>query len=149
MSEGEGDSKAMTWVREYNAQNISFNELADRIANHTFKRAKGDSEEPSMARAADYKDAYYEVGTFDDVYRAQAFGLLTKTEMQRILERVEEARANRATPDFECRSSEIADNAEVLELKAAGPEPYLIKVDDGYIKVRITVPPPPRKSNFS
>jgi hypothetical protein len=148
MSEGEGDSQAMSWVREYNAQNMSFNELADRIANHPFKQPKkGDAEAPSMARAADYKDAYYEVGTFDDVYRAQAFGLLTKGEMQRILDRVEEAAANRAKPDFEIRSADSAEGAEVLELKPAD-DPYLVKVNDGYIKVKVPVPPPAKKSNF-
>lgn len=148
MSEGEGDSQAMSWVREYNAQNMSFHELANRIANHTFKPAKGASAgEPSMARAADYKDAYYEVGTFDDVYRAQAFGLLTKAEMQRILDKVEEAKATRAKPDFEIGLSEAPDNAEVLELKPSA-DPYLLKVGDGYIKIKVAAPPPPRKSNF-
>lgn len=147
MSEGEGDSQAMSWVREYNAQNMSFNELADRIAGHTFKSRKSGADEPSMARAADYKDAYYEVGTFDDVYRAQAFGLLTKGEMQRILDRVEEAAANRAKPDFEVRAAGSVDDAEVLDLKPS-TEPYLIKVGDGYIKVKVAAPPPPKKSNF-
>jgi hypothetical protein len=148
MSEGEGDSQAMSWVREYNAQKMSFNELADRIAGYPFKPPrKGEAEAPSMARAADYKDAYYEVGTFDDVYRAQAFGLLTKNEMQRILDRVEEATANRAKPDFEIRSADSPESAEVLELKPA-VEPYLVKVNDGYIRVKVAAPPPPKKSNF-
>ena len=135
MAEGEGP--AMGWVREYNAQNMSLDELADKIAGHDFKDRKSEGTQPTMARALDYKDANYEVGTFDEVYRAQAFGLLTKKDMQTILDRVDEAQTTSPEPDRQCRSAGSPEEAEVIELPAA-PEPYLLKVDDGYIRIKVT-----------
>ena len=90
----EGESPAGRWVREYNAQLMSLDELADKIAGYKFKERKGEKLKPTMGRALDYKSADSEVGTFDDVYQAQAFGLLTKKEMQTILERIEQAAAS-------------------------------------------------------
>ena len=135
MSEGEGP--AMGWVREYNAQNISLDQLADKIAGHEFKERKAESAEPTMARALDYKDANYEVGTFDEVYRARAFGLLTKQDMETILERVDMKAAEAPEPYCECRAGESPDKAEVIELSVS-PEPYLVKVDDGYLRIKVT-----------
>ncbi|MEX0790894.1 MAG: hypothetical protein WD178_08985 [Actinomycetota bacterium] len=90
MSEGEGPTGR--WVREYNAQLMSLDELADKIAGHEFRERKSE-EQPTMGRALDYKDEVYEPGTFDEVYRARAFGLLTKQDMQTIMDRVEQARS--------------------------------------------------------
>ena len=90
----EGESPAGRWVREYNAQLMSLDELADKIAGYKFKERKGEGSEPTMGRALDYKNADYEAGTFDDVYQARAFGLLTKQEMETILDRVEKAAAS-------------------------------------------------------
>lgn len=87
----EGESPASRWIREYNAQLMSFEELADKIAGYKFKERKGEGSRPTMGRALDYKNADYEPGTFDDVYQARAFGLITKKEMETILERIEAA----------------------------------------------------------
>lgn len=135
MSEGEGPASG--WVREYNAQNISLDQLADKIAGHDFKERKGEGDLPTMARALDYKDADYETGTFDEVYRARAFGLLTKQDMETILERVEQAAAASPQPHCECRTAASPDEADAIELKVS-PEPYLVKVDGGYIRIRVT-----------
>lgn len=89
MAENEGPTGR--WIREYNAQLMSLDELADKIAGHEFPERKS-KEQPTMGRALDYKDEHYEPGTFDEVYRARAFGLLTKQDMQTILDRVEQAR---------------------------------------------------------
>ncbi|HEX2149593.1 MAG TPA: hypothetical protein VHI31_05395 [Actinomycetota bacterium] len=86
----EGESPAGRWIREYNAQLMSLDQLADKIAGHTFKERMSKNSEPTMGRALDYKNADFEVGTFDDVHQALAFGLLTKREMQTILERIEQ-----------------------------------------------------------
>lgn len=91
MSEGEGPTGR--WVREYNAKLISLDELADKIAGHQFEERKREEELPTMGRALDYKDADYEPGTFDEVYRARAFGLLTKHDMETIFDRMEQARS--------------------------------------------------------
>ncbi|CAN5900012.1 hypothetical protein BH23ACT12_BH23ACT12_12540 [soil metagenome] len=90
MTEGEGPTGR--WVREYNAQLMSLDQLADKIAGHQFQERKREDEQPTMGRALDYKDDDYEPGSFDEVYRARAFGLLTKHDMQIILDRVEQAR---------------------------------------------------------
>lgn len=90
----EGESPAGRWIREYNAELMSLDQLADKIAGYKFKERKGKNSKPTMGRALDYKNADSEVGTFDDVYQAQAFGLLTKKEMQTILERVEQVAAS-------------------------------------------------------
>lgn len=90
----EGESPAGRWIREYNAQLISFDDLADKIAGYKFKEREGEADKPTMGRALDYKNADYEPGTFDDVYQARAFGLLTKQEMQTILERIDQAAAS-------------------------------------------------------
>jgi hypothetical protein len=87
----EGESPANRWIREYNAQLMSFDELADKIAGYKFKERQGEASRPTMGRALDYKNADYEPGTFDDVYQARAFGLLTKQEMETILERIDQA----------------------------------------------------------
>lgn len=94
MDENEGPNEGPTgrWVREYNAQLMSLDELADKIAGHQYPERKNQEGQPSMGRALDYKDEVYEPGTFDEVYRARAFGLLTKQDMQTILDRVEQAR---------------------------------------------------------
>lgn len=91
MSEGEGPTGR--WVREYNAKLMSLDELADKIAGHQFEERKREEELPTMGRALDYKDADYEPGTFDEVYRARAFGLLTKHDMATIFDRMEQARS--------------------------------------------------------
>lgn len=91
MAEGEGPTGR--WVREYNAKLITLEQLADNIAGHKFEERKRDEEMPTMGRALDYKDADYEQGTFDEVYRARAFGLLTKHDMETILDRVQQARS--------------------------------------------------------
>lgn len=96
MAEGEGPTGR--WVREYNAKLISLDELADKIAGHQFEESKREGERPTMGRAldykeADYKDADHEPGTFDEVYRAQAFGLLTKHDMETIFDRVQQSRS--------------------------------------------------------
>lgn len=90
----EGESPAGRWVREYNAQLMSLEELAGKIAGYKFKEREGEGSKPTMGRALDYRNADYEPGTFDDVYQARAFGLLTKQEMEMILERVENAAAS-------------------------------------------------------
>lgn len=89
MSDDEGPTGR--WVREYNAQLMSLDQLADKIAGHEFVERKREEKQPTMGRALDYKDADYEPGTFDEVYRARAFGLLTKHDMQTIFERIEQA----------------------------------------------------------
>ncbi|HEX2149101.1 MAG TPA: hypothetical protein VHI31_02865 [Actinomycetota bacterium] len=124
-------------MREYNAQNMSLDELADKIAGHGFKDRKKEGTPPTMARALDYKDANYESGTFDEVYRAQAFGLLTKKDMQTILDRVDQSQSSSPGPDRECRSASSPEDAEVIELQSA-PEPYLLKVGDGYVRIKVT-----------
>ncbi len=87
----EGESPANRWIREYNAQLMSFDELVDKIAGYKFKERQGEASQPTMGRALDYKNADYEPGTFDDVYQARAFGLITKQEMETILERIDQA----------------------------------------------------------
>ncbi|HVL49874.1 MAG TPA: hypothetical protein VM754_00025 [Actinomycetota bacterium] len=135
----EGEGPAMGWVREYNAQNMSLDELANRIAGHDFRERKGDKQMPTMARALEYQDADYEAGTFDDVYRAKAFGLLTRQDMDTIMERMGkgEESEDRQEPDFVCSSAPAPGEAPVLEIPAS-PEPQLIKVDDGYIRIKVT-----------
>lgn len=135
----EGEGPAMTWVREYNAQLLTLDDLAKRIANHKFKEREGSSAVPTPARALEYKDADYQGGTFDDVYRARAFGLLTRGDMEVILERVKQARAAKANeePARVCKTAASPDKAEVIELRASS-EPHLVKVDDGYIRVKVT-----------
>jgi hypothetical protein len=90
----EGESPAGRWVREYNAQLMSLDELVDKIAGYEFKERKGEGSEPTMGRALDYKNADYEAGTIDDLFQARAFGLLTKHEMETIMERVGQAAAS-------------------------------------------------------
>lgn len=90
MDEGAGPTGR--WVREYNAKLISLDELADKIAGHQYEERKREEELPTMARALDYKDADYEPGTFDEIYRARTFGLLTKHDMATILDRVQQSR---------------------------------------------------------
>ena len=135
----EGEGPASGWVREYNAQNISLRELTEKIANHEFDKRKGEGDMPTMNRALDYKDADYEPGTFDDIYRARAYGLLTKSDMETILEAVQQKKnaEDLIEPDHVCEASESPDDAPVIELKAAA-EPYLLKVDDGYVKISVT-----------
>ena len=137
MNEGEGP--AMSWVREYNAQNISLGELADNIAGHDFQPRKGEGDQPALVRALEYKDADYEAGTFDEVYRARAYGLLTRQEMDSILDRVKQREAEKAAlePYCDCRAGSSPSDAPLIELKAA-TEPYLVKVDDGYVKIQVT-----------
>lgn len=136
----EGEGPALTWVREYNAQLISQDELIKRIVNHEFKERKGASEPETVTRAMDYKDDKYQPGTFDDIYRARAYGLLTKGDMTAILEKVQE----RETSDTKkavvatCQSAESAKDAPVVTLKALA-EPQLVKVDDRYITVQVTL----------
>ncbi len=129
----------MAWVREYNAQNLSLEELADRIAGHDFRKRKGEKQEPNMARALEYKDADYEEGTFDEVYRAQAFGLLTRKDMDVILDRVQQSEETDDTsePNFVCQTASSPAQATLIELPASS-EPHLIKVDDGFIKIKVT-----------
>lgn len=135
MSEGEGP--AMSWVREYNAQNISLGELADRIAGHEFQQRKGEGDQPTLARALEYKDADYEAGTFDDVYRARAYGLLTRQDMDSILDRVKQKEAEgMQDPYCICEAGASASDAPLIELPAAS-EPYLVKVNDGYVKIQV------------
>jgi hypothetical protein len=95
----EGESPAGRWVREYNAQLMSLDELADKIAGYEFKKRKGESSKPTMGRALDYRTADYEAGTFDDVFQARAFGLLTKQEMETIMERIGQAAASSDKPE--------------------------------------------------
>ncbi len=85
---GESEGPAMGWVREYNAQIITIDQLADKIAGHEFKERKSDKDRPVAARALDYRDDTYEPGTFDEIYRARAYGLLTKQDMETILSRI-------------------------------------------------------------
>ena len=136
----EGEGPALAWVREYNAQNISLDDLADKIANHEFKPRKGSDEPPTPARALDYKDAKYQAGTFDDVYRAKAYGLLTKNDMEVILDRVAATKdaEGEEEPHATTPGSESANDAPVIELKASS-EPYLLKVEDRFVKVQITL----------
>lgn len=136
MSEGEGP--AMSWVREYNAQIISLGELADKIADHDFQPRKGEGDQPTLARALDYKDADYEAGTFDEVYRAQAYGLLTRQEMDSILDRVKlkEEEKGVLEPYCDCEAGASPEDAPLIELKAS-TEPYLVKVNDGYVKIQV------------
>ncbi len=93
---GEADGPTMGWVREYNAQIISIDQLADKIAGHQFKERKSSAAQPTLARALDYRDDNYEPGTFDEIYRARAYGLLTKQDMETILNRIDEKKAERA-----------------------------------------------------
>ncbi len=135
----EGEGPALGWVREYNAQNISIDELAEKIASHDFELRKGKEELPTLSRALDYKDADYQPGTFDDVYRARAYGLLTKQDMEKILNQVEQRQAEKdqIKPHHECTSGSPPDQAPTIELTASS-EPYLIKVDEGYVKVSVS-----------
>jgi hypothetical protein len=137
MNEGEGP--ALIWVREYNAKNISLSELAEKIAGHDFEQRKGEAEKPTPARALEYKDADYEAGTFDDIYRAQAYGLLTKQDMDTILAQVKQKEdvKGKQEPHFVCQAGASPADASLIELKAAS-EPYLVKVDDGYVKIKVT-----------
>lgn len=135
MSEGEGP--ALGWVREYNAQNISLDQLADKIAGHEFKERKSGAVRPTLARALDYQQADYEEGTFDEIYRARAYGLLTKDDMETILDRVDRQQTAQPEPDLEWATGTSPDEAPVLELSPA-PEPYLVKVDDGYLRIKVT-----------
>jgi hypothetical protein len=138
MSEGEGP--ALGWVREYNAQNISLDQLADKIAGHEFKERKGGTVQPTMARALDYQQADYEEGTFDEIYRARAYGLLTKDDMETIFDRVDQKQAaqpDEPEPDCEWTTGESPHQAGVVELSVA-PEPYLVKVNDGYLRIKVT-----------
>ena len=137
MSEGEGP--AMSWVREYNAQIISLGELADKIADHDFQPRKGEGDQPTLARALEYKDADYEAGTFDEVYRARAYGLLTRQEMDSILDRVKLKEEEKGVPEAycDCEAGASPADAPLIELKAS-TEPYLVKVNDGYVKIQVT-----------
>ena len=137
MSE-EGEGPAMTWVREYNAQLITLDDLAKRIAGHDFRERKGE-EQPTLARAIDYRDANYEAGTFDDVYRARAYGLLTGQDMKVIMERVKEREETKSPqePSCVCQSADSPAKAPLIEL-ASSAEPHLVKVDNGYIRVKVT-----------
>jgi hypothetical protein len=135
----EGEGPAMGWVREYNAQNISLDELAEKIASHDFEQRTGDSELPTLSRALDYKDADYQPGTFDDVYRARAYGLLTKQDMEKIFDQVNQREAEKGVtkPHHECSAGSTPEDAPTIELTPSS-EPYLIKVDDGYLKVSVS-----------
>ncbi len=135
MSEGEGP--ALGWVREYNAQNISLDQLADKIAGHDFKERNGEDVRPTLALALDYQHADYEEGTFDEIYRARAYGLLTKPDMETILDRVDQNQKAQPEPDCEWQTGGSPDEAAVVELSAS-PEPYLVKVDDGYLRIKVT-----------
>ena len=135
----EGEGPAMGWVREYNAQNMSLGELAEKIASHDFRQRKGETDQPTLSRALDYKDADYQAGTFDDVYRARAYGLLTKQDMETILDMVSQREAEKGVtkPHHECSAGSSPDDAPTIELQPA-PEPYLIKVDEGFVKISVT-----------
>lgn len=135
MSEGEGP--ALGWVREYNAQNISLDQLADKIAGHEFKERKSGAVQPTLARALDYQQAEYEEGTFDEIYRARAYGLLTKDDMETILDRVDRQQPDQPEPDRQWTTGASPDEAAVVELSPS-PEPYLVKVDDGYLRIKVT-----------
>lgn len=135
----EGEGPALGWVREYNAQNMSLRELAEKIANHDFANRKGGGEMPTLKRAMEYRDADYEGGTFDDVYRARAYGLLTKSDMETILGAVNQKASEKDAqePHHVCDAAPSPSKAPVIELKAS-PEPYLIKVNDGYVKISVS-----------
>lgn len=134
----EGEGPAMTWVREYNAQLISLDDLAGRIARHKFRARKGQDSKPTLGRALDYKDANYEPGTFDDVYRARAYGLLTGQDMNVIMERVEEGKQALALePDHVCPAAATPAEAALIELEPS-PKPYLLKVGEAFVKVAVT-----------
>jgi hypothetical protein len=135
----EEEGPAMGWVREYNAKNISLDELTNKIASHDFEERKGKAQLPTLSRALEYRDADYEPGTFDEVYRAKAYGLLTKQEMEAILDQVEKREAEKGVsrPHHECSSGSSPKQAPTIELRPSS-EPYLIKVDDGYVKISIT-----------
>lgn len=135
----EGEGPALTWVREYNAQLISQDELVKRIMNHEFKERKGEREPESVTRALEYKDDKYQPGTFDDIYRARAYGLLTKGDMAAILDKVKEKESGPA-PEIvaTCKSADSPREAPVVSLKALAA-PQVIKVDDRYITVQVTL----------
>jgi hypothetical protein len=86
MAEGEV-GPVMTWIRDYNANIMTLEELTERIGKHEFPERKGEAASPPVVTALQIDETDYEAGTFDDVYRAQGHGLLTATEVQAILDR--------------------------------------------------------------
>jgi hypothetical protein len=59
--------------------------------------------------------------------------------MDAILDQVKqkEAEKDKQEPHFVCQAGASPAEASLIELKAS-PEPYLIKVDNGYVKIQVT-----------